>query len=272
MIDESIRERYSELPRKDIWINEASFGFEHVKAHLNQLSLGSNVLEVGSGSGLLLTQIRASYPHLALEGIEPIGKGFDSLAIYHEKLQQTGIRIHRCGYEDFEINQRYDFIYLVNVFEHLPNWVDFLSFVQNSLSSSGVCLIMCPNYGFPYESHFRLPVIINKKITHYVFKKKIAGDELEGNCAGLWDSLNFVKLSQLRRQCKLNGMDVQFDKTVIAKMIDRLEADKEFSKRQGVFNYVAKLVKFSGLLALLQLRPFYNFSPYMKVELRLKPN
>jgi 2-polyprenyl-3-methyl-5-hydroxy-6-metoxy-1,4-benzoquinol methylase len=50
--------------------------------------------------------------------------------------------------------KKFDLIYLVKVFEHLPVWRDFLAFIERNLEPGGVCLILCPKYSFPYESHF----------------------------------------------------------------------------------------------------------------------
>ena len=48
------------------------------------------------------------------------------------------------------------------------DWRDFLSFANNSLAENGRLIILCPNYGFPYESHFHLPIIVNKSLTKTV--------------------------------------------------------------------------------------------------------
>ena len=49
---------------------------------------------------------------------------------------------------------------------------------------------MCPNYDFPYEPHFVIPIIINKKFTKFFFKNKINNHEKKTNEIGLWEGLN----------------------------------------------------------------------------------
>ena len=64
---------------------------------------------------------------------------------------------------------------------------------EKLLTPSGKLIILCPNYGFPFESHFSIPIIFNKKLTALIFKKRIEIFEKINACEGLWDSLNFVK-------------------------------------------------------------------------------
>ena len=69
--------------------------------------------------------------------------------------------------------KKYDIIYSVNVFEHLSNWKLYLKKTNEWLNPEGLNIILCPNYSFPYESHFKIPIIINKKLTYSIFKKKL---------------------------------------------------------------------------------------------------
>jgi SAM-dependent methyltransferase len=268
-INQAVIERCLDLPKSNVWISEAAFGLGHIKPYLCLLPAGARVLEVGSGSGILLSHIKLNYPELVVQGIEPIGSGFDSLNAYHESLKDMGAPIERCGYEDIKSSEKFDLIFLINVFEHLPDWIDFLGFVKSKLIKNGTCIILCPNYGFPYESHFRIPLILNKNITHRVFKNYIEKFEAKQDCKGLWDSLNFVRWSQVKKACRKIGIDCEFDGSVIRQMIDRLDYDNEFHKRQKVMGKIAKVIGKSGLLSLIT-QPFFNtINPYMKLEVRL---
>ena len=68
---------------------------------------------------------------------------------------------------------KYDLIYCVNVFEHLNDWRKFLLVATEWLSKDGKIVILCPNYGFPYESHFRIPIFMNKAFTYKIFNSFI---------------------------------------------------------------------------------------------------
>lgn len=264
-----LKEIYKDLPGRDMWIHEALFGYTHIEPYLRKIKDGAEVLEIGSGSGILLSLVKEKFPDLSVSGLEPYSDGFDQLKIYHEKMAEKGIHIDPCGYEDFKSDKKYDFIFLINVFEHLPDWRDFLDFVKRNLSDQGACVILCPNYGFPYESHFKLPVIWNKNLTHKVFQKKISNFEEAHDCHDLWQSLNFVKMSQVRKAVKEKDIQMTIDNSIIHSMVDRLEQDPEFMKRQRAISFLAKTVKKLGLLKLFDIPFFQNMSPYMKLQLKL---
>ena len=103
-----------------------------------------------------------------------------------------------------------------------------------------------------------------------MFQKKIQKHELEHNCQGLWQSLNFVKLRQVRKVSQEIGLDLNFDANIVASIIDRLDEDREFAKRQRIVSSAAKLVKRLRLLSLLNFTMVQNFTPYMKLEIRMK--
>lgn len=52
-------------------------------------------------------------------------------------------------------------------------------------------------------------------------------------------------------------------------MIDRLETDPEFQKRQKALGFLAIAAKKTGLASFLGLPAFHAVMPYMKIELRL---
>ena len=56
------------------------------------------------------------------------------------------------------------FIFCVNVFEHVDDWRHFLDWASKNLNENGQFIVLCPNYGIPYESHFKIPIIFNKRL------------------------------------------------------------------------------------------------------------
>ena len=164
----------------------------------------------------------------------------------------------------------YDLIFCVNVFEHVNDWQHFLGWASESLKEGGVFLVLCPNYGFPYESHFKIPVVLNKQLTYRLFKRHILRFERDNQCLGLLDSLNFVKKSEVVRVCQeersLLGFQIHDDVSIIDFMIRRASTDPEFSKRQSTLGGIATALKAVGILTLIQKFP--NFLPYMKLAFR----
>lgn len=254
------------------YLAEAEFGYQNVRPYLLDLKPGSKVLEVGAGAGLLLRQCAAEFPGLDFVGLEPTGDGFaffDAFLEQHEDAPNAVI--HRQGYEHYNSDQRFDFIYLVNVFEHLPDWQGFMAFARDKLSADGRCLVLCPNHMFPYEPHFRLPILFNKRVTGKLFSRRIRAFEKEHDCEGLWRSLNFVKLAHVVHCGVSLGLEVHNDTSVFEEMIDRLTDDAEFQKRQGVWALPVRVIQRIGILSLLTRFGFFSRRfPYMKLLIGLK--
>ncbi|MCC2606140.1 class I SAM-dependent methyltransferase [Planctobacterium marinum] len=256
------------LPSTETWIAEAEFGFRFISDEVKTLKPGSGVLEVGCGSGLLLAQLSESFSCVEFEGIEPFSDGFSALKEFNFLVQRKGLNIHNLKYEEFESNKKFDLIYCINVFEHLNDWRDMLMWASSLLMDCGRIVVLCPNYSFPYESHVRIPIIINKKITYKVFRKTIQAFEANNRIVGLWDSLNFVKKREVKAFTKNNyqalNLKLDDDVSIIDYMIDRTLYDEEFKRRQAVIGNFALILKKSGFLYLLKRLP--NLLPYMKLS------
>ena len=254
------------LENSKLWLAEAEFGFSHLKEYVSSLTANRDILEVGCGSGILLSMLAEEFPHHNFLGIEPFGEGFSNLKELNAAVSKLGVNLSTDSYEEHQF--KYDFIYCINVFEHVADWRHFLDWASKNLKENGTFLVLCPNYGFPYESHFKIPITFNKRFTFKLFKKHILNFEQNNKCVGLWDSLNFVKKSDVLAFCYENasevGLTVSDDITIIDNMIERLAHDAEFRKRQFIIGTVANLLKSVGILKLIKVFP--NFLPYMKLS------
>jgi len=267
-LDRGIIDELNGFPNAPTVMNEALFGYRHVKPYLDRLPPGARVLEIGAGPCVLLSQLAADYPALALAGVEPIGPGFDLFRPILERLTRTyGFTLHQSSYEVLPEEPGFDLIYLVNVFEHLPDWRAFLLFAKARLNPGGRCVVLCPNYAFPYESHFRLPIIVNKRVTHALFRGRIARFERDQDHAGLWQSLNMVRMGAVKRFCRRNGLAVRNIPAIVAEMIERLDSDPAFKQRQALIGAAATFFRRIGLLRLLSSGAMENIHPYMQLEL-----
>ncbi len=256
-----------DLPKKQLWINEALFGYDYIKDYCEALPADARVLEVGSGTGILLSMLSEKYAQCRFEGIEPFGDGFAALTDLNKQVSSLGVEIAIQAYEDFTPAHKYDLIFCVNVFEHLEDWQDFLETSANWLSEEGVCVVLCPNYAFPYESHFKLPIIFNKSLSYKLFHKKIESFESTHSVEGLWKSLNFVKKSEVKAYLKKNKtLELNDRKEILEKMVERLAYDKEFFERQKGISVIAFVLMKLKLIKMFYLFP--NFIPYMHLEFK----
>lgn len=270
-VSQTLRDYFGGMAKGPTYLAEAEFGLRQILPFLANLPEDAKVLEVGSGPCILLSEIAERFPHLKVQGIEPMSDGFAFFQDFVGEMRtaRPGMNVYLGGYESFSSGDTWDLIFLVNVFEHLPDWRHFLSFAHRSLAPQGSCVVLCPNYGFPYESHFKLPVFWNKRITGAFFRGRIDRFERTNDNVGLYRSLNFVRLSQVRRAARDRGLNVQVDTGVIREMIDRLDMDPAFRERQKPLVLPARFLKVSGVLDWMLRAPLVqNYLPYMKLVFR----
>jgi SAM-dependent methyltransferase len=272
ILSDHILSQIQELPKSQMWIGEAKFGLEQIRQYIEKLPEKSRILEVGSGSSILLSHLHTSYPHIHIDGIEPIGDGFDQFIPYHSALKGYNKNLTLSGYENFTVEKKYDLIFLINVFEHFENWPHFLVFLRKALTDTGVCVIMCPNYSFPYEPHFGIPIVCNKFITYILFRSYIDQFERNHRVENLWESLNFVTLSKVSRACKKNQLSIFLDLSIIDNYFKRTLEDDFFKERHPIIAKIIKLLPLQTIFKLFEIYPFKRFFPYLKMEIRKEEN
>ncbi len=249
-------------------ISEALFGYRYARPYLDGLPEGARVLEIGSGPCILLAHVSGRHPGLGVTGIEPVGPGFEKFRPVIARLKSRyAFDLFEGAYEAYASPETFDLIYSVNVFEHVDDWRHCLGFIAQHLKPGGTCILLCPNYTFPYEPHFKFPVIFNKAVTHALFRKRIAQFETEHDAEGLWSSLNFVTLRAVERAAPEVGLELRYHASVVEDMIARLNTDAEFQKRQKVIGAAAKLLKRAGLMRLMTSHALRHAHPYMLLEL-----
>ena len=140
----------------ELWIKEAEFGFTQVSRYCKNINTPSNVLEIGCGSGILLSMMTNKFNSFTFDGIEPLYDGYKSVSELNKIINDTGVKIENVAYEAYKTKKKYDLIYCINVFEHVDDWRHFLTTVSGWLNKNGKILILAPNYSFPYESHFNI--------------------------------------------------------------------------------------------------------------------
>ena len=266
---------FAAIDKGPLYLEEAAFGLQYVAPAVAALPAGARILEVGSGPGILLGEFAHRHPDLDILGIEPMAGGFAFFADLLRKnhSENTSLRVHAGGYESFVDDGTFDLIYSVNVMEHLDDWSDFLRFIHARLSGTGRALILCPNYGFPYESHVGIPTIVNKAVTGRLFKRRIAAFETEFDCPGLWQSLNFVHYRAVARVCRELGLECAFDPRICTDMIERLGRDEAFAARHARLRKPAEWLHASGILTwLTRFSLVKAVLPYLHLEIRKLPD
>lgn len=258
-------------PMRAFWVSAAQFHFRNIQPDLAALSPLSRVLEIGCGAGILLNMLARTFPELDIYGAEPFGDGFGGLAKLASYSDLLGTKILPFGYEELAPEKPLDLIYSVNVLEHLPDWRHFLDQFPRLLVPGGRGLILCPNYGFPFDPHFNRPVIGPKRFMRWLYRRRIETIEKEFDMPGLWDSLNFVRLSQIKRHVRDGPLQLRVRHSISELMIDRLVTDQEMSRHMPGARRLGLLAQKLGIAKLLQTQLLENAQPYIFIELTYRP-
>ena len=103
------------LKSLSLWVAEAEFGRLQLRNHIRSLEPNSSILEVGCGSGILISMLAEEFLSHNFTGIEPYGKGFSSLKDLRDRLQANRAKLITEGYENYQPKSKYDLIYCLNV-------------------------------------------------------------------------------------------------------------------------------------------------------------
>jgi len=252
----------------DHLLTDVIFGFNELYDILKDNKIHS-VLEIGSGTGLLLNELKAHFSNIEFEGLDPNESGFHNYKEISQKLEKenNSFFINNASVENFNKEKKYDLIFSVNVFEHVKNHPEYINKTLKLLKKDGVNIIISPNYDFPYEPHFVLPLIINKDITYSIFKYFINKHEAKTEEHGLWRGLNLNGKKKIEKILKDQNISYTFDYEIKNRILERVFKDKVFKTRQG---FAATLTIIGSYLKIDKL--FFNFLkipfPYMKLIIK----
>jgi 2-polyprenyl-3-methyl-5-hydroxy-6-metoxy-1,4-benzoquinol methylase len=177
----------------DIYANEARFGLSVIKDDLSNLAHGAEIMEIGAG--ILLLSGYLAQKGFRVHALEPIGEGFSllrtlqSAVLRHYENNGVQLKLIESAIENISDKERFDYVFSINVFEHIGNIERGLVNSYLSLRVGGVLRVYCPNYLFPYEPHFNIPTLVSKRLTEFVFKGWI----VDSSCMGR------VELDQRRK-------------------------------------------------------------------------
>lgn len=243
---------------------EAIFGWGEIGGEIDG---DCHCLEIGAGPGLLA--MLAARRARTVDALEPSTDAFASFAPVLAAVERDApgnLRFIRTTIEDFKPDRKYDVIWSVNVFEHLDDWRACLLKVRELLRPGGRAIILCPNYGIPYEPHFSLPIIFTKDVTRRLFSSRIARFEEEQNCAGLWESINMISLRDVMRYAREADLDVSLDSGVMRRMFERFFSDAELSRRHGLIRTAIGVARRTGVDRAISAMPPL-FHPYVSYRL-----
>jgi 2-polyprenyl-3-methyl-5-hydroxy-6-metoxy-1,4-benzoquinol methylase len=188
---------------------EARFGLNLI---LSQLSHDKRILEVGAGIGLLAGylnscgyQITALEPGLGGFGVSAALSTAVSTRPEFSSLHRLDLPAEKL---DADLQGGFDFIYSINVLEHIPDLENAVRGMGAVLENRGEMVHTCPNYFVPYEPHFGIPLVPLAPRFTVNFLPKLKDSEL-------WQSLNFITAARLNRACRAHGLMMNLEPGVM---------------------------------------------------------
>jgi SAM-dependent methyltransferase len=239
------------IPLFDVMAGEARFARAWMSEDISRLPKGAALLEVGGGVFLLSCQLARE--GFAVTAIEPTGNGFGAFEelgklVLELAAQEAPIPfVARCKAEDYHSETSFDFVYSVNVMEHVDDPERVIARVSAVLRPGASYRFFCPNYRFPYEPHFNIPTFITKQWTEKLMGKKIFANIQMDDPAGVWKSLNWITVGMVRRIVNRDqSLVIQCNAKIFSQMLERSVSDKEFAARRSrwVVAIIRQLVNF----------------------------
>jgi 2-polyprenyl-3-methyl-5-hydroxy-6-metoxy-1,4-benzoquinol methylase len=257
----------------DVFADEAKFARHVLDDSLSNLSPGQKILEVGGG--LMLLSIQLQREGYAVTALEPIGEGFsvftelqNLILNYAQKLNCVPM-ILSIAVEDMKHSHAFDFAFSINVMEHVNDVERALSNILISLKPNASYRFICPNYTFPYEPHFNIPILFSKNITQKIFKEKIFKSTRVIDQMGVWKSLNWITVSSVKNSIsRLSNATLIFNNNILSIIFLRMLTDPQFSKRRS--NFIFIIIKYFILFKLHHLLKFFpiTISPLMDCSIK----
>lgn len=243
----------------EIFANEACFGLSIIKTDLNNLPPGAKIMEIGAG--LLILSGYLAYKGFQVYALEPIGEGFSvfrtlqSAVLTHYKKKNVHLNMLESRIEDIYDTERFDYVFSINVFEHISNIELGLVNAYLSLHVGGILRIYCPNYIFPYEPHFKIPTVISKQFTEFLFRSLIYKSAIIPEAKELWDGLNWINIFRVRKLFSRHfNNEPIFNQKATYQIVRRIFEDPHFRERHSI--WIIKIFRMIDRCGLIQLFMF----------------
>lgn len=218
--------------------NEVTAAREFLEPNLAELDSGAKVLEIGGG--ILGLAIQLASEGFEITTVEPVGKGFSGVSFIMEvyleiaRHENLSFKFIKSPIEECEFNSDFDFIFSINVMEHLENPFSVLLQMTHALKPSGSYRFFCPNYDFPYEPHFSKWLWLRRNSSFYLESSRAKGLKLGTfEQKNLYESLNFITLRSIIGFCQSNQIRFSCNSYALYNLLDRVTKDRELANRHG---------------------------------------
>lgn len=258
------------LPSWETYTNEARWGWNLIHEDVQNLAIKSKILEVGSGPNILAAQVASM--GMNVTAIEPSGQGFSFMSLFGRRVSEYAMdhsvvfKTLSIAGEDFIELEKFDYVYSINVMEHVSDVEKVLDNVLTALKLNATYHFVCPNYGFPFEPHFNVPTFLNKRLTDTLLRKFAIARSDTPDAVELWSSLNWITVHKLRKWAKNKlNVSVELSNNALKAYILRAASDGLFQDRHPRLTQFSKLME-PVLLAIAKFLP-RRISPFIDIKI-----
>ena len=129
--------------------------YNHYLAHYKVKSCleharGKSLLDIACGDGLMTESFAKHFQRVV--GVDASGK---HLAAAHERVSQA--EFHECLIEEFDIKERFDSVFMLDLLEHVVDPIVVLKKAANFMTDDGILVVHVPN---AYAINRRLAVLM----------------------------------------------------------------------------------------------------------------
>jgi 2-polyprenyl-3-methyl-5-hydroxy-6-metoxy-1,4-benzoquinol methylase len=249
------------VPLFDTFSQEALVAYTWLVPNLKCLNSKSEVLEVGAG--LMILSCYLVKCGFKITALEPIGRGFSEFKTLQKLIIDYAVKnycnptIETTSIESFKLTRHFDFAFSVNVMEHVKDYSKAIVVVHDALKTNGQYRFSCPNYIFPYEPHFNIATLFNKKLTEFVFNDKIYNNQKLEDPAGVWESLNWISVCKINKVVKsIDKATIFFNTKIISDIILRTTTDSVFASRRSKW-----MIEIAEFTVKFKLNKLFDYLP-----------
>ena len=267
-MEAAIQSRYPDLiTLAQMYNNEALQTRKLITEDIAMLSHGAKILEVGGGT--LAVAVQLAFEGFKVTTIEPVGSGFNPMKIFLEeylriaKKEGISLTFYNILVENFEIKERFNYAFAINVLEHVRDPALVITHVMSLPVNQ--FRIYCPNYDFPYEPHFG-KFLWRRKNKAFFLPLQNATNSLLFDPVGLYKSLNFITFANIRKICLRSGLLFHTNNNVNSELFSRSKDDQFLNSRHRSLVRIKKILEFLGMQSFLRLMPL-RWSPVIDVKI-----
>lgn len=115
---------------------------DHFFKEVKSLNIGKEILDAGCGTGEYILELRNKYPNSIFEGIELSSE--KTIQLTNQIKHFKNVKIIHGSLTDFSVRERYDFIYCIDVLEHIKEDKKAITNLCVALKPSGTLYIHVP--------------------------------------------------------------------------------------------------------------------------------